>query len=941
MSMGMPADRNGRPCYLPVVAAALGLAAFFLTSHATLSYAQTMALPGSFSVGASGAASYSIPIAVPPGTAGVAPSLTLEYNSQGGNGLLGVGWSLGGLPSIGRCARTLAQDSAVGGVNYDGNDRFCFEGQRLISISGIYGADGAEYRTEVESFTRVISHGTVGTGPAWFEVHTKSGQVMEFGHTADSLILAQGKATARNWALSKLSDTKGNYFTASYTNDATNGQFYPIEIDYTGNVAANVSPANKVQFVYAARPDVIPQYQAGSLMQTTVRLTDVKTLAGAALVADYKFTYQQNGPSNRNHLASVTVCNGSAACLPATIVNWTNPTAGFGGRQLWTSDPWGVSSGWTDNNTYPRFVTDVNGDGLPDIVGFAASGVYVALNTGTGFGGRQLWTSDPWGVSSGWTDNNTYPRFVTDVNGDGLPDIVGFAASGVYVALNTGTGFGGRQLWLAGFGVNSGWSDNNTYPRMLVDVNGDGLPDVVGFGAGGVRVALNTGTSFMPDQPWLTGFGVNAGWSDNNTYPRMLVDVNGDGLPDVVGFGAGGVRVALNTGTSFMPDQPWLTGFGVNAGWSDNNTYPRMLVDVNGDGLPDVVGFGAGGVRVALNTGTSFMPDQPWLTGFGVNAGWSDNNTYPRMLVDVNGDGLPDVVGFGAGGVRVALNTGTSFMPDQPWLTGFGVNAGWSDNNTYPRMLVDVNGTGFSGIVGFASNGVYVSSNTASGPTDLVSSVTNGLGVTTAISYVPGTNKSVVTKGTGTTFPTMDLVGPINVVSRVDASNGVGGTYSSAYTYLGGRIDTRGRGFLGFQQTSVKDLQTNIVQTTTYRQDFPYIGLAGTTTKSLNTLTLNQTTTSYQFSNAGGASSVSAPSGTGAPYRVSVAQSVAQSSDLDGTALPAVTTSYQYDAFGNPTQVVASTPDGFSKTTTNTYTNDATHWLLGRLTRAAVSSVSP
>jgi hypothetical protein len=68
---------------------------------------------------------------------------------------------------------------------------------------------------------------------------------------------------------------------------------------------------------------------------------------------------------------------------------------------------------------------------------------------------------------------------------------------------------------------------------------------------------------------------------------------------------------------------------------------------------------------------------------------------------------------------------------------------------------------------------------------------------------------------------------------------------------------------------------------------------------------------------------------------------VAQSSDLDGTALPSVTTTYQYDAFGNPTQVVASTPDGFSKTTANTYTNDATHWLLGRLTRASVTSVAP
>jgi hypothetical protein len=38
---------------------------------------------------------------------------------------------------------------------------------------------------------------------------------------------------------------------------------------------------------------------------------------------------------------------------------------------------------------------------------------------------------------------------------------------------------------------------------------------------------------------------------------------------------------------------------------------------------------------------------------------------------------------------------------------------------------------------------------------------------------------------------------------------------------------------------------------------------------------------------------------------------------------------------------VASTPDGFSKTTANAYTNDSAHWLLGRLTASSVTSVAP
>ena len=48
------------------------------------------------------APSYTIPITLAAGTAGVAPQLSLVYNSQGGNGLVGKGWTLSGLGIINR-----------------------------------------------------------------------------------------------------------------------------------------------------------------------------------------------------------------------------------------------------------------------------------------------------------------------------------------------------------------------------------------------------------------------------------------------------------------------------------------------------------------------------------------------------------------------------------------------------------------------------------------------------------------------------------------------------------------------------------------------------------------------------------------------------------------------------------------------------------------------
>jgi hypothetical protein len=46
----------------------------------------------------------------------VAPALSLSYSSSAGNGLAGVGWSLGGLSSISWCPTTIAQDGQTDGA---------------------------------------------------------------------------------------------------------------------------------------------------------------------------------------------------------------------------------------------------------------------------------------------------------------------------------------------------------------------------------------------------------------------------------------------------------------------------------------------------------------------------------------------------------------------------------------------------------------------------------------------------------------------------------------------------------------------------------------------------------------------------------------------------------------------------------------------------------
>lgn len=72
----------------------------------------------------------------------------------------------------------------MGSVNFDANDRYCMDGQRLVLVSGSYGAAGSEYRLERENFSQITFNGSA------FTVKTKNGYIQNYGATADAVIEA-------------------------------------------------------------------------------------------------------------------------------------------------------------------------------------------------------------------------------------------------------------------------------------------------------------------------------------------------------------------------------------------------------------------------------------------------------------------------------------------------------------------------------------------------------------------------------------------------------------------------------------------------------------------------------------------------------------------------------------------------------------------------------
>ncbi|TFW09524.1 hypothetical protein E4K72_05625 [Oxalobacteraceae bacterium OM1] len=308
-----------------------------------LGNADAGSLAGGLAVGNGGAATYSMALPVPPGTAGLQPALSLAYSSNGGNGLAGLGWTLGGLSSIQRCGKTIAQDGLPGRVSFDTADRLCLDGMRLVRADGAnpgtdvaandaaYWAAGAQYRTEQETFARVTRLGNGG-----FKVEAKDGRTHYYGVDGNSAIAAVGRSDgqALAWALARTEDRSGNYLTVQYSQDGTTGEYLPVQIRYGGNSSNGQQPDLAVRFTYEARGDAQLQYVGGARNDLRSRLTHVKTYTdtaadgtGGVLVRDHTLHYTESTASGRSLVDWMQACatnpnTGAQECLPQTTFTW-------------------------------------------------------------------------------------------------------------------------------------------------------------------------------------------------------------------------------------------------------------------------------------------------------------------------------------------------------------------------------------------------------------------------------------------------------------------------------------------------------------------------------------------------------------------------------------------------------------------------------------------
>lgn len=852
---------------------------------------------GSASVSPSGAATYQIPIFTLPGTGGMEPSISLVYSSQSGNGLLGMGWNFTGLSAITRAPQTLYHDGARTGISITNSDRFAIDGNRMYVTSGTNGANNSVYATEIADFAKYQSFGVTGQGPSWFKSITKAGVIIEYGNSTTSKYLLEGNNTIFTWYISKIINPNGQYMTFHYTQGA--GEITLDRVEYTG--AVGITPYNTIRFTYEARPDVVVSYIAGAKATKTKRLKYITVEGEGNSIRKYEMTYTANGFSYLVSIIEHGLLN--ASTLNPTTFQWNE----LGDDEFSDKTPWVnqlcVTTGWNEKD-HPRLTGDVDGDGLEDAVGFGYDEVSLYKSTGTNFELAANISSGHFTYTGGWVDSDKQPRVLADVNGDGKLDIVGFEGidgNGVWVSFFNGTGFTTPELKLNVFRYRFG----DKCIAFMSDANGDGRADIVGIGEDGVWVALSLGTSFGTPTKWLSNFAYNAGGWELDKHPRTMADVNGDGKADLIGFGAGGVSVAISNGTSaFTITSQWnLADFGYNAGGWRTESHVRTMADVNGDGLPDIVGFGGDRVLVSLNAGAGFLTPQPWNYDFCINYNNWTVKSHPRFLTDVNGDGMADIVGYGPTGVKVSLSNGSTFGNSKEWSSEFGYNS-WS-NEDLKRTVADINGDGLSDLVGFGSTATFCATSKRK-PVNQLSEVTTGVGYRTKFNYDFLTNKTIYQKQSNADYPLIDFQGSMQVVTSLEASNGIGqNTTTSTYAYKGAKVHLQGKGFLGIMEFTVSNNDLNITNKSisavnvTVFQPFLTNKLV-----TVNSNTVSSTILTNQIHVVSGKRHF--------PY-------VSKVVEIDELSNNTSTKDFVYNSWGNLTQLSVNLNNEAFETTSNTY----------------------
>ena len=322
----------------------------------------------------------------------------------------------------------------------------------------------------------------------------------------------------------------------------------------------------------------------------------------------------------------------------------------------------GISSSKGSNTILSDYM-DLNGDRYPDIMG--------PVN---------VQYSMPWGGIGNTTplDVSLQNISISSTNSSGTNFGASYSMPTRGISnnpKNAKISFDGR----GSISANIGDGTDNT-DIMWMDMNGDGLPDRVNSGG---DVALNLGYKFLPFERWNQG-NIRSGSSSNSG----------------ISLGLGSINIAQAS-----------IGGGLSINKSENTTN-KMLMDFNGDGLPDKVSKSGNSLIINYNLGNGSFSSAETVN--------IDNISYGTSFSE--SANLSGTLGF----------TLFGFLKVTVGIQGSPYNRSFNKDR---EQLIDINGDGYIDYVtSSAENSMYVKYN-QTGKANLLKQVTNFTGSKIEMDY--------------------------------------------------------------------------------------------------------------------------------------------------------------------------------------------------------------
>lgn len=765
---------------------------------------------------------YNIPIMVSP-MSDFPPQISLQYNSQAGNGLAGFGWSIGGLSSITLTNKNQYYHGTVAPATLSGtNSAYLLDGVPLVQNDD--SSLSSEYQLETAKGHILVKKHMSPSAVCYFTVLYPDGSKATYGMTSNT-------SAKSVYPITLWEDKLGNQIVYNYS--YTNSDYRVTSIQFKHK--NNSSYIGRINFNYSTRTDYHTRYIAGQASYQNYILKSITSISNGSTLCIYNLTHELKDGANL--LTSIGCTNSSGEELRPLTFTYGNNNY-YGGTEtkdirkddyLFLSTYFSTSGdvefiynrGKYLQNSYKDGVMILPAFSTYDIVATKKSGALwwkeYHYQYGSKYAADQVvlvapklsYISD---VNNSITVGEGFQCInAVDVDGDGVDEIVKVNFNGTSTSSQTTT----LKITVYGYNDSSGVISQKKTFNVTVngvvddgdlispmcrsyyfgDFNGEGKPQLL-------TISYNTDHLGASRTSYASLINLDSGYEISETNLLSLglednlfcVDIDGDGKTEICHATSSGLNVYNRNGSTFSLTK---TITGITSSTLSAAEY--HFTDINGDGYLDIACEPVGTSLywyVYQYNGESFVSKMINLQG--------KNEGDKYMFFDINEDGLADLIQRNGTTAYIYLNEKGSYV----YSDRITSSQSFSENTQF----VPCNMMGYNAMSDFVTIEDYyvnIYKFTQDLSSDrLITKFTNSLGSITINNYANMAGSDYVyqidasraySESNGYTKCRFPLQLLYNTQSYLSSSQTESSMLTNLYyTYFDACVHTKGLGFCGF-----------------------------------------------------------------------------------------------------------------------------------------------